>query len=155
MRAHRRTVPLALALALGLAAFFVLEGTALAHGTRAARSTAAAAACAAGGAKAVVAVVADQNRGFMKSYSTDPSFFTHRWACKAHAVFQARRVDRGIYDVRVTGTAGSVALVTPIGDAIKVGTTKLADGGIEVKLVGVDPGDHDTAVDESFTIVFF
>lgn len=146
------------AAAVSALAFFALVGSALALGTHGSAQTAAKPAyqkrCATGAVKAIVLVVADPNRGFQSTYVNDPSFFKTRWSCKAKTVFQARRVDRGVYDVRLLGNAGGTPIVTPIGDPVKVGTTSLPDGGVEVKLLGVDAGGHDTAVDESFVLVF-
>lgn len=150
MSSLRRWLPFALSATLCL----VAVGSALAFGTRQAASKLPVQhACSNGAVKAIVVVNADQNRGFMSGYSTDPSFFRTRWSCKAGARFQARRIDRGVYDVRVTGAIGATPLVTAVGGPLKIGTAALPDGGVQVTLTGVDAGGHDYLVDEPFVLV--
>lgn len=153
-RLNRYALPLlavvsfALFLVLGSSAF------ALGRGGRATPKPVYQQRCVTGAVKGIVLVVADEKRGFQTNYSTDPSFFKTRWSCKAGTVFQARRVDRGVYDVRLVGNAGGTPLVTPLGDPVKIGTTALPDGGVRIKLLGVTATGQDNAVDESFVVVF-
>jgi len=110
--------------------------------------------CANGAIKAVAVVIADQNKGFQTAYTNDPSFFRTHWSCNPKAVFQARRVDRGVYDIRVLGNLNETPIVTPLGGAAKIGVSPLDDGGWEVRLIGPPPaGGGDTQVDEAFVLV--
>jgi len=133
------------ALALGGSAFAVATHTS----KRAAKKPVYQQRCANGAVKAIVLIVADQDKGFQKAYTNDKTFFQTRWSCNPNAVFQARRVDRGIYDVRILGNTGETPLVTPIGGAVKVGVQKLGDGGYEVTTLGAG----DQQVDENFVLV--
>ena len=93
MRAVKRPALLIPVLALGA---LVVAGSALGVVTRhAATAPVYQKKCANGAVKAIVVVVADQNKGFQSDYTNDPTFFSTKWSCNAKAVFQARRVDRG------------------------------------------------------------
>src|SRR5436853_3349267 len=111
--------------------------------------------CQNGAVKAIAIVHADQNLGFMKDYTGDASLFTTRWTCSAKAVIQARRFDRGVYDVRVLGLPGGGAgtpVVTPLGGNMIVTTVdSLPDGGWRVTLIGSIPNNNNA--DQSFVIV--
>jgi hypothetical protein len=105
--------------------------------------------CANGAVKAIAVVVADQDKGFQKTYTADATFFQTHWSCNRNAVFQARRSDRGVYDVRILGNTGETPLVTPIGPPVKVGISKLDDGGWRITTLGAG----ETQVDENFVLV--
>ena len=111
--------------------------------------------CQNGAVKAIAIVHADQNEGFMKDYTGDASLFNTRWSCSAKAVIQARRFDRGVYDVRVLGLPGGgtgTPVVTPLGSNMVVTTVdSLPDGGWRVTLIGSIPNNNN--VDQSFVIV--
>ena len=98
-------------------------------------------------------MVADQNKGFQQTYTTDPTFFATKWSCNAKAVFQAYRVDRGIYDVRILGNVGATPLVTPLGDTTRLDVSALPDGGFQIKTIGFNGAGLDTQVDENFVLV--
>ena len=152
MSALRR--PLSLVLALCLLGALALGGSAYAVGSHTAKRTVKKPVyqqrCANGAVKAIVLVVADQDKGFQKTYSADKTFFQTHWSCNPNAVFQARRWDRGIYDVRILGNTGETPLVTPIGGAVKIGVQKLDDGGWRITTLGAG----DQQVDENFVLVF-
>jgi len=135
--------PLALVLALCLLGALALGGSALGVAShtskRAAKPPVYQPRCANGAVKAIAVLVADENKGFQKTYSAD----------NRNAVFQARRWDRGVYDVRILGNAGETPLVTPIGPPVKVGISKLSDGGWRITTLGAG----DQQVDENFVFV--
>ena len=145
--------PLALVLALCLLGALALGGSALAVAShtskRAAKPPVYQPRCANGAVKAIAVLVADENKGFQKTYSADKTFFQTHWSCNRNAVFQARRWDRGVYDVRILGNAGETPLVTPIGPPVKVGISKLSDGGWRITTLGAG----DQQVDENFVFV--
>lgn len=151
MRAPRRST--LLALAASLLAFLLLGGTALALSSHksATKPPAYQVRCTNGAVKAIAVVVADQNKGFQKDYTTDSTFFKSRWSCNAKAVFQARRFDRGVYDIRVVGNAGQTPIIAPLGGPVKSSVSPLPDGGYRVTLIGDGPGNG--AVDENFVLV--
>jgi hypothetical protein len=134
------------ALALGGSAYAVASHTS----KRAAKKPVYQQRCANGAVKAIVLVVADQNKGFQKDYTADKTFFQTHWSCNPNAVFQARRIDRGVYDVRILGNGGQTPLVTPIGPPVTVGLSKLADGGWEITTIA----SGNEQVDENFVLVF-
>jgi hypothetical protein len=108
--------------------------------------------CATGAIKAIVGMTASDAVGFQKAYTTAASMFGAKWTCKK-ATIEARRVDRGVYDVRVGGGLTGTPIVTVIGAPAKVGTTRLADGGVEIRLLATVNG-AETEVDEAFVVIF-
>jgi hypothetical protein len=151
MRSLRRPAPLVLALCV--LGFLVVVGSAFAIGSHSAATSPYQLKCKNGAVKAIVQIVADQNKGFQTDYTTDPTFFAAKWSCNAKAAFQARRVDRGIYDVRILGLTGVTPLVTPIGDTTRFGVAPQPDGGIRVTTYGFNGAGVDTRVDENFVLV--
>jgi hypothetical protein len=146
--------PLTLVLGLCLLGALALGGSAFAVASHTAKHAATKPPvyqqrCANGAVKAIVLVVADQNKGFQKDYSADKTFFQTHWSCNPNAVFQARRWDRGIYDVRILGNGGQTPLVTPIGGPVTVGLQKLDDGGWRITTLA-----DGAQVDENFVLVF-
>ena len=157
MRPSRQSALVALGSSILI--FLVLVGSAFALGARGTRRAATKPVyqqrCANGAVKAIAVVVADQNKGFQTAYTSDPSFFKTKWSCNPKATFQARRVDRGVYDVRVTGEQGATPLVTPLGDPVRVAVSPTSDGGFEVRMAQTTSMGQDNYVDESFVLVLF
>lgn len=147
MSRFRRFSVLAFAAAVVL---FAIVGSALARGSRGEAKPVYQQKCATGAVKGVVGISGNAAVGFQKDYSG--ALVTTKWSCKAGAVPQARRIDRGIYDVRITGLPGT-PVVTPLGGPAKIGVRPLGDGGIEVHLLGIVNG-AETEVDEPFVVVF-
>lgn len=151
----RRPAPVVLASSLLI--FFVLVGSAFAIGTRHAHHAATRPVyqqrCANGAVKAIAVVVADPNKGFQKAYTTDPSFFKTKWSCTPKAVFEARRVDRGVYDVRVSGLGGATPIVAAIGNPVRIAVAPTSDGGFEIRLAETFSSGLDNYVDQSFVLM--
>src|SRR5579862_415934 len=152
MRPLRR--PALAVLASSLLIFFVLVGSAFALGAHhAAAKPSYHQRCANGAVKAIAVVVADPNKGFQKAYTTDPSFFKTKWSCVAKAVFEARRVDRGVYDIRVTGLGGATPIVAAIGNPVRIAVSPTSDGGFEIRLAETFSSGLDNYVDQSFVLM--
>lgn len=140
------------ALAVSAAAlFFAVGGSAFALGNHGSTASANQKTCATGSVKGIVGISGDSAVGFQKGYVSGRPITT-RWGCRSGLRIEARRVDRGVYDVRIAGLRGT-PIVTPLGEPVKVGTKILADGGVEVRMLGTVNG-AETEVDEPFVVVF-
>jgi hypothetical protein len=156
---HRSRFGPSLLLVGSLALFLVLGGTAFALGKgSAAAKPVYQQRCQTGAVKAIVIVTGSASAGvgnIPDTFTTDPSVFRVRWSCVAKTTFQVRRVDRGIYDVRLVGNTAGTAIVTSFGDARGVGAIRQADGSFRVTLTGVRPGGDYGGLDNAFTLIAF
>lgn len=113
--------------------------------------------CATGAVKAIVVVTGDPKSGISglpDTYTSDPSVFGVRWSCSASATYQVRRVDRGIYDLKINGNAAGTAIANSFGDARGVGVVREPDGAFRVTLSGIrTPSTEYGTEDSGFVLV--
>jgi len=137
--------------ALGLIAlFFALGGSAFAVGERIQSPSVAQQRCTNGAVRGVAAVTGT-NAGMANipdTFTSAGNLFSRKFNCTGKAV-QVRRVETGVFEVRVVGVAGASAVGSASGGAYT--TVEPAAGG--AFRVTMHPAGRDDKVDAPFTIV--
>ena len=108
--------------------------------------------CQNGAVKAIVFVTGNARSGISglpDTYTSDASVFGARWSCTASATYQVRRVDRGIYDLKINGNAAGTAIANAVGDARGVGVVRQPDGAFRVTLSGIRAPSTDYGTEDS------
>jgi hypothetical protein len=131
-----------------LALFFALGGSAFAVTTKLAPQPR----CAQGATRAVVEVTGQPDKGTANipdTYTSNASYFGRRFSCGGAPM--VKRVDRGVYSVKLPGNAATSALASAWGsDPAGATVARQPDGSFLVSI-----GSHSTPTDESFTLVAF
>jgi hypothetical protein len=137
-----------------LALFFALGGSAFALGERSAPQ----ARCAQGAVRGILEVTGQPSKGVANlpdQFTSNRSYFGRVFNCVGGPV-QARRVDRGVYQVRFVANPATAAIVSGMGGDPSTGggvgadIGRNADGSFTVTL-----GDHTQLSDVPFTVVLF
>jgi hypothetical protein len=132
----RLSIPTAISL---LALFFALGGSAFAIGNS---SSSAAAVkpqprCQRGTVRGIAAVTGEPSKGIAnigEEFTSNPAAFAQKYNCTGGGVV-ARRVDRGVYDVRFNGNKADSAVVSGYsGEAIGTSVARLPDGTFRVRV---------------------
>lgn len=155
---HRRNSRYVLPL-LGLAALGLAFGiAALAPGGAGSATPVYQQKCQTGAIKAIVVVTGNNKAGIggiPDQYTSDASLFGVRWSCSAKTSYQVRRVDRGVYDLKLNGNPTGTALVNSFGDARGVGVIRQPDGAFRVSLTGIRSGGDYGGLDNAFVLIGF
>ncbi|MGH3135540.1 MAG: hypothetical protein ACRDPV_03485 [Gaiellaceae bacterium] len=133
-----------------VAVFFALGGSAFAVGERIQSPSAAQQRCANGAVRGVAAVKGTSAgmANISDQFTSAGALFSRKFNCTGRAV-QVRRVETGVFEVRLVGIAGASAVGSASGDALA--TVESAPGG--AFKVTIHPAGRDDRVDLPFTIV--
>jgi len=135
-----------------LALFFALGGSAFAIGQR----TAPQARCAQGAVRGILQVTGQPDKGpanLPDQFTSDKSYFGRVFNCGG--AVEARRLNRGIYEVKFVGNPATVAIVSgmggdPTGGGVATDIGRNPDGSFTIT-----EGSHTDEEDVPFTVVLF
>ena len=109
--------------------------------------------CAVGAVRGIIEVTGQPDHGIANvpdAYTSDPSYFGQRWSCSGGAM-QARRLDKGEFDVKFVGNAAASAVVSGMNDApVAANVKRSADGSFHITL-----GTPTQPYDSAFVVVVF